>query len=74
MEAKRPRPEEEAITAPGTKMTRKERQLEAKKRKMLAAATTPVVAPTTPAIKGKSNLCYTWAPHLFDLAGATACV
>ena len=72
VEAKRPRPEEEAITVPAIKTTRKERQQE-KKRKLLGAAATPVVAPTPPAIKGKTNLCYTWAAHAFNLAGATAC-
>ena len=74
MEAKRPRPEEEAITAPAIKTTRRERQQDAKKRKLLTAAATPVVAPTPPAIKGKTNLCYTWAAHAFNLVGATACV
>jgi hypothetical protein len=41
---------------------------------LLTAAATPVVAPTPPAFKGKTNLCYTWAAHAFNLAGATACV
>jgi hypothetical protein len=74
VDTKRKKPDEEAISAPGTKTTRRERQLEAKKRKLQAAVAAPVAAPATPAMKGKSNLCYTWAAHAFHLAGATACV